>query len=258
MVAAVTFENLLPILTVYDSQVEVSPVQYTLTMNTVGNGSVSLNPPGGTYDAGTVVQLTAEADPSWEFVGWSGDLGGSANPTTITMNGDRTVTATFVPIPQYDLTINIIGYGSVDLDPSGGNYYEGTEVELTAYPDSGSQFIWWSGDLGGSTNPMTITMNGDRTVTATFVPIPEYDLTINIIGYGSVDLDPSGGNYYEGTEVELTAYPDSGWVFSIWSGDLSGSANPTSIIMDSDKTVAGYFVKTDTGENVIFLPLILH
>jgi uncharacterized repeat protein (TIGR02543 family) len=69
--------------------------QYTLTINTVGSGSVALSPLGGVYDYGTSVTLNATADPSWSFTGWSDDLTGSTNPESITMDGDKTVTATF-------------------------------------------------------------------------------------------------------------------------------------------------------------------
>ena len=75
-----------------------APPQYTLTVNTVGQGSVTLNPPGGTYDAGTVVTLTASPDSGWQFDNWGGDLSGSTNPTTITMNANKTVTANFSEI----------------------------------------------------------------------------------------------------------------------------------------------------------------
>jgi hypothetical protein len=70
--------------------------QYTLTVNTVGSGSVVLDPPGGVYDAATEVELTAQADPGWVFAGWSGGLSGSANPKTIIMTTDLSVTSTFV------------------------------------------------------------------------------------------------------------------------------------------------------------------
>ncbi len=74
-------------------------VQYTLTVNTVGNGTVTLVPPGGPggmYPTGTVVQLTANPASGWTFSGWSGDFSGSTNPASITMDGNKTVTATFV------------------------------------------------------------------------------------------------------------------------------------------------------------------
>jgi|GEM_PF-191722 len=69
--------------------------QYTLTTNTVGSGSITLNPSGGTYPGGTVVTVTAVPAAGWQFDGWSGDLSGTANPTTITMNANKSVTANF-------------------------------------------------------------------------------------------------------------------------------------------------------------------
>ncbi|MCG3120188.1 MAG: hypothetical protein ALAOOOJD_02813 [bacterium] len=69
--------------------------QYALTMNTFGTGSVTLNPSGGVYDAGTMVTLTAMPGAGYQFDGWSGDLSGTSNPATITMDANKTVTATF-------------------------------------------------------------------------------------------------------------------------------------------------------------------
>ena len=151
--------------------------QYSLTVNIVGQGSVTLNPPGGTYDVGTIVQLQAVIDAGWKFSEWSGALTGSTNPTTITMDADKTVTATFTELPpnQYSLTVNISGNGSVALSPPGGNYEAGTVVQLKAVPGGGGgkegMLTRWSGCLSGSDNPETITMDSDKTVTATFIEI---------------------------------------------------------------------------------------
>jgi hypothetical protein len=84
------------IYSIYATYTPSAPPQYTLTTNVVGQGSITLNPSGGTYDAGTVVTLTATPDTGWLFSSWSGDLTGSTNPTTITMNSNKTVTATFI------------------------------------------------------------------------------------------------------------------------------------------------------------------
>jgi uncharacterized repeat protein (TIGR02543 family) len=66
-----------------------------LTVSTGGSGSVTRSPNQATYADGTVVTLTASPASGWTFTGWSGALTGSNNPTTITMNGNKAVTATF-------------------------------------------------------------------------------------------------------------------------------------------------------------------
>ncbi len=77
-----------------------TPNTFTLTTNVSGSGSVSRNPNAASYSAGTVVTLTANPAAGFRFSGWSGDLTGSASPTTITMSANRTVTATFTPITR--------------------------------------------------------------------------------------------------------------------------------------------------------------
>jgi endoglucanase len=72
-------------------------VNYTLTTNVSGSGTVTRNPPGTTYPGGTSVTLTATAANGFDFAGWSGGIGGSTNPVTIRILGNTTVTANFVP-----------------------------------------------------------------------------------------------------------------------------------------------------------------
>jgi flagellar hook assembly protein FlgD len=69
---------------------------------------------------------------------------------------------------QYSLTVNYAGSGSVTKSPNQASYASGTVVTLTAVPAAGSSFTSWSGGLTGNTNPTTITMNSNKTVTATF------------------------------------------------------------------------------------------
>jgi hypothetical protein len=68
---------------------------FTLTVLTSGTGTVTVDPQQSEYPAGTQVTLSASAGPGHAFSGWSGSLEGSANPATITMNGNKTITATF-------------------------------------------------------------------------------------------------------------------------------------------------------------------
>jgi uncharacterized repeat protein (TIGR02543 family) len=218
---------------------------YSLTINTVGSGSVALNPAGGTYNDGTVVTLTATPVAGFQFNGWSGALTGSTNPATITMNANKSVTATFTAVSpsQFTLTANTVGSGSVDLNPAGGVYNSGTVVTLTATPAAGFQFSGWSGDLTGSTNPATLTMNANKSVTATFIAVSptQFTLTTSAAGSGSVALNPAGGVYNSGTVVMLTATPAAGFQFSGWSGALTGSTNPATITMNANKSVTATF-----------------
>jgi uncharacterized repeat protein (TIGR02543 family) len=220
--------------------------QYILSINTIGNGSVTKNPDQTTYTYGTVVTLTANADLGWSFDGWSGDLTGITNPSTITMDSNKAVTATFTQ-DQYILNITINGTGNVNIDPFQTYYVYGAQVNLTAQACPWWHFTHWSGDLTGSTNPQTLFMDGDKYVTAHF-DIDEYTLSISIDGNGSVIKDPDLTIYSAGTVVNLTAIPDEGWQFVEWTGDMTGSTNPAIIVMGSNKTVSAHFANEYTLE----------
>jgi len=164
-----------------------SPVQHGLTIDKVGEGTVTLDPPGAAYDENTQVELTAQAGSGWVFSGWSGDLSGSQNSGTVTMDAEKTVTATFTELQSdhYTIAIDKVGEGTVTLDPPGAAYDENTQVQLTAQADSGWVFSGWSGDLSGSQNSGTVTMDAEKTVTATFTDSGAED-------GGNSDSDGSG------------------------------------------------------------------
>ena len=145
--------------------------------------------------------------------------------------------------PKLNFIVSTAGSGSVALNPLGGIYSTGAQVISTATPEPGFQFAGWSGDLSGSDNPVTMIMNGNKSVTATFtlLPPPQYQLTVNNIGTGSVTLNPPGGVYNENTVVRLTAMPSPGFEFASWSSDLSSTAKSDSITMNADKTVTATF-----------------
>lgn len=79
---------------------------------------------------------------------------------------------------MFPLTVDTAGTGSgvvtVSTHPSRTGLYEaGTEVELTAHPDAGSGLgtPLWSGDVdvaNENDNPLTVTMDQARAITATF------------------------------------------------------------------------------------------
>ncbi len=222
-----------------------TPATYTLSTNTSpsAGGTVTRNPDASSYSSGTVVTLTATPAAGYTFTGWSGDAGGSSASTTVTMNANKTVTANFQQI-TYTLTTSASpsAGGSVSRNPNASSYASGTQVTLTATPAAGYTFTGWSGDASGSSTTTTVTMNSSKTVTANFQQIT-YTLATNASpsAGGSVSRNPNASSYASGTSVTLTATPAAGFTFSGWSGDATGSASSTSVIMDANKTVTATF-----------------
>lgn len=211
-----------------------------------GEGMVILDPPGGSYEPGTEVQLTAQPLPNNRFLRWSiaGRDEFAQNPFTLTVDTSLTVTAVFEEKTDSDevlLTLLPSESGTVRTVPEGPVFDRGTVVQLTALPDSGRVFDHWQGDLSGAQAVDTLIMDSDKTVQAVFKEIPTFELSAWIIGSGTVTLDPPGGTYIQGTRVILTAIPDQGWQFKSWSGPLGGSANPDTLVMDQDKVFMATF-----------------
>jgi hypothetical protein len=83
---------------------------------------------------------------------------------------------------QYSLTVTAVN-GTVLVDPVQVGYNNGASVELTATPNAGFSFTAWGGDASGSVNPLTIIMNANKSITASF--------SLNL-GPGIVDLGTAG------------------------------------------------------------------
>jgi hypothetical protein len=143
---------------------------YTLVTQTNGSGAIGRNPTNSVYPGGAVVTLTAVPASGWYFGGWSGDLTGTDNPVNVTMSSNTTIIASFLPFPDYALAVSISGNGSVA--PSAGTYQSNTVIAITATPSNGWVFHHWSGDASGSANPLNLTMNGSKSLTANFVQPP--------------------------------------------------------------------------------------
>lgn len=234
---------------------------YTLTtlVDPDDTGSVSVSPAqncSGGYTAGTNITIEAIPAGGYEFDEWTGDVTGSTNPETFTINEDRTVTANFVAgsIACYTLSSDVdpAGGGTVTADTPncGDRYEEGTVVGITASPATGHVFNSWIGDVVSGNASETITMNGDKAVTAKFDPLC-YDVTTTASpgAGGAVVTSPApncnGDQYNYGTDVTFTANANSGYAFDGWSGDLSGFTNPDTLTIDSNVSVIANFLADD-------------
>jgi len=142
------------------------PVQYNLTISSTEGGEVTTPGEGTfTYDEGTVVNLTAEADEGYQFVNWTGNVSAiadvNADATTITMNGDYSITANFaIAIEIWDwyeldaVRDNLAGNYTLmnDLDSNAPGYEE------LASPTANEVFGWQP--IGTEDNLFTGTFDG--------------------------------------------------------------------------------------------------
>ena len=74
---------------------------------------------------------------------------------------------------------------------------------------------------------------------------PVYSLTANVSPAEAGSVSPAQGEFDEGTEVQVSASANEHWVFTGWGGDYSGSTNPATIMMDSDKSISALFEKKE-------------
>ena len=154
------------------------------------------------------------------------------------------------PIPTYTLSTSVSPTegGKITVSPQSLNYKEGDVVTLTPEPNEHWVFQKWDGDGSGSSTPLQITMNSNKSVVGVFVK-RDYPLNLTIEGEGTVEekivTNPSGREYPHGTTVELTPVPKEGWVFDSWGGDLSGTETPKNITVDKEKNVTVKFKRKD-------------
>jgi len=143
--------------------------------------------------------------------------------------------------------------------------------ETVTFTDAsgGGEFTTWDWDFGDGADPATATGEGPHEVeyntpgqkTVSLTVDDEYEttkenyitvkdiftLTIDTVNNGYVKVD--GDEYTEpldlaeNSNVTLEAIADNEWEFDEWTGDLTGTDNPTNLLMDGDKTITANFVE---------------
>jgi hypothetical protein len=246
---------------------------FNLTVNFIGNGSgtVELDPTGEICTATCTNELPSDAATTLNFIASSGSyiksytghsptemspletsiilnsLGGG-DPTSIVtgtdaidMNQSYEVTIEFSEIdsiPKVDLAIS--GSGFVTSNPNvldcPDDCFEiiGFEpVTLTAHPANGAAFLGWSGACTGVSECVLDSSNA-QDVTASFSDGVSYDLSINMIGEGSVAIDTIGetcvascGNEVPiGASTNLAITAATGFYIKGYSGRSGSSISP--------------------------------
>ncbi len=124
-------------------------------------------------------------------------------------------------------------------------YIEKSTVTLTATALPGYNFSGWTDDTTTVSNPVTVVVTGNKTLTANFVWVGMRTLTLTSAGNGTVAFNYPTSSISYNNKVIITAIPAIGYKFSSWTGSFTGTAYIDSLYIDSDKTITANFVKTN-------------
>jgi hypothetical protein len=220
---------------------------YTLSTSTSGTGAgtVTANPSGATFSAGTVVTLTATPNANSTFSGWSGACSGTSATCQVTMNSNLSAAASFAAkTVTYTITASA-GTGGT-ISPSGS----------TSVNAGGSQTYMISANSGYTISGVSVNgssvgavssyafnnVTSNQTIVVTFAA-NTYTLSTSTsgTGAGTVTANPSGATFSAGTVVTLTATPNANSTFSGWSGACSGTSATCQVTMNSNLSAAASF-----------------
>ncbi|MEM9514942.1 MAG: GDSL-type esterase/lipase family protein, partial [Actinomycetota bacterium] len=230
--------------------------------------------PGGTLDVNSDIVVRSDGTTTTAATEWVGDLVG----TEWVSFGDPTVgRSLFVVNHQDDIAtdsyrpmngeMTVFGFGRENLSSSlehvPGQYTFGL-VDATAYnavspvvsevaAPIAVQTLTVEGQLGpDASSSASFEIGADTAVTAVFAETGNQtgSLSTSTIGPGSVSVEPAKAQYYVGEEVTLTATPQSGAVFTGWSGAASGSSNPLVVTVGVSTSVTATFESASGGPNI--------
>jgi hypothetical protein len=109
----------------------------------------------------------------------------------------------------------------VTLTPPGNRFSLNTNVVLQATPDSGQEFLGWAGAASGSENPLTVLINSNKVITASFTKRPwlQGEGNPEMLGQDGFRLTLTGefGAAYElFGSTDLSGWAPLGIVTNIW------------------------------------------
>ena len=282
-----------------------TPGPFTLATAVFGSGTVTKSPNTATHVSGSTVSLTAAPAAGFAFTGWSGDATGTTNPLSVTMNANKSIMATFTAtsggqsvssytlvnadsnadiqllaagatlnlatLPSRNLNIrantNPATVGSVVFALSGAQVQNQTEsvAPYALFSDNGGAYNPWTPPVGSYTltaQPYTAASGGGTAGTALTLAFSVIDqaassftLTTGTVGSGTVTKNPNTATHVSGSTVSLTAAPAAGFAFTGWGGDATGTANPLSVLMNTNKTITATFTAS-VGQQVTSFTLV--
>ncbi|MFL1010978.1 pectinesterase family protein [Flavisericum labens] len=203
----------------------------SLTVSTLPEAAGEVSPPGGVYNQGDMVTLTATRHFGYAFKAWknadTGEQLSTENPYTFTMNDDMHVQAEFETMATYAVDVTIEGsqWGSVTMspEPTDGKYEAGTIVNIEAQPNKVVNFLNWEDNSTQVSREILVDAN--KSFTATFDEIPF------IVGWDFKDENPKSdrqGDYYSAlSNVGLFSVKKADGTSTGWLARPQGAYSPS-------------------------------
>ena len=215
---------------------------YPIQIDTVDNVIITTDKTSAYY--GDVVNITVQANTGYQINNVSAlagetkltltDLGNNRYSfvmpeSKVSIKVDLLVITCTLTVNSDNGTITVTKDGVETTDTT---FDYGTQLTLTATPDEHYHINQWPDGTNASTYTFNITEN--TTISGVFA-INQY--TVNI---SSTNGTVSGaGTYTAGTEVQISATPNDGYLFIKWSDEVTG--NPRTITVNSDITLEAIF-----------------
>ena len=198
------------------------------------NGTVTCTPNPVTH--GQDASCTATPDAGYHFTSWSGDCTGTGACQFTSVTASRTVSATFTPNTHSIATPAAVN-GTVTCTPNPVTH--GQDASCTATPNAGYHFTSWSGDCTGTGACQLTNVTSPRSVGATFA-LNTYSIGITPApANGTVTCAPNPVTH--GQDASCTATPDTGYHFTSWSGDCTGTGACQLTNVTSPRSVGATF-----------------
>ncbi len=211
------------------------------------------------------------------------DIGSTDNVRLYYANGTLDAVLFQISFPQQIMNDTVLPGSYLNAGFSGGQItdfdLDGTIVQTTPFSSGRGVYRLGNGNLlvtdsdgvweisPGTGSIIGQKKGGSSHFIEYYGPTQEgYTLTIIIEGNGTVTKNPDQAIYPPDTPVELTAIPGTDWIFSYWSGDLTGDTNPETITMTENKTITAHFIPSAAtisldlymGWNMVTVPLGNH
>ena len=190
---------------------------YTLTLTTNGQGTIALDPVGGSYASNSVVTATATPAAGWVFTGWSEATNSSANPLALAIDANLSLAGTFAELPFFD------------QEPSSVTNTVGSTVSFSAQATGTGplayQWLFNNGNLTGATNATLTLTNVSPLRAGNYQIIVTNDYgsaTSSVVSLTLTNLGGSTNVVYSANEASLrAALSIGGWVTLAFNGTLT-------------------------------------